>query len=658
MSSGKPLPPEIRVRIMKLLDDGVPVREIAHRFMVSRSSVYRVQATPEPKPSGGFRHSNLDRAQIVAIAKLAVQKPKSTAAELLHDAIDAGIISNQVGVSSVYRALHKTGLHHGRMTWIDPKITTDPLIVRERRLFREHQKRDPLFRADRLVWMDESNYRLWEQAKFGWKAKGGKGILYRPKGTSPYVSVFLSIGAPDLIQYTIYTPEREYEALQPTYQASELHDPGKGIRMSWTRQQIQHELTKTELKDIMDEHDIKASNSNGGLLSKSLMAELVVQLKTKGKLGLPRAGRKDVGGRRQSVINSTGDVLTYLNDDLFPYLAEHKALGHRSLVWDNASTHAAPSLKNPRAVSFLHLEAQEQGMDGVIFLPPRSPELNPVELAFAWTKHWIRKSAPDEGYTQDALIAAIHRAFGMLQQRVDDAEASGEPTILENWARKCGYVQGLPLQRLPSSSRHHRRRTHAPIWADVNGTICSESRPGLEDIYAGGKGEKDSNDGNNAIDSNDGTGPRRWPGYGSGEPRKTNRIVMKPAMPNVAVLDDDVYEIDEIIDERKSDNETEYLVSWVGYPERTWLSNDDLVAGRETLLKKWAAKQKRANKVKNKRADIFIPERILNERKRAHRKEYLIKWQDYPESEATWEPARNILRGKADLLQEWARKAQ
>ncbi|MCI8405911.1 MAG: IS630 family transposase, partial [Oscillospiraceae bacterium] len=42
------------------------------------------------------------------------------------------------------------------------------------------------------------------------------------------------------------------------------------------------------------------------------------------------------------------------------------------------------------------------------FLPPYSPELNPIELFWAWLKRFLRKILPSAPSFDDALSTAFH----------------------------------------------------------------------------------------------------------------------------------------------------------------------------------------------------------------------------------------------------------
>ena len=101
-------------------------------------------------------------------------------------------------------------------------------------------------------------------------------------------------------------------------------------------------------------------------------------------------------------------------------------------MWDNASTHSAVQVNNARQISIFHRLFREWGLRGCFFLPPRSPPFQPVEAAFAFVKHWVRQGAPDDGYTQASLEAAIEAALSRVTA-----------VMVRRWIRGCGYsVQG------------------------------------------------------------------------------------------------------------------------------------------------------------------------------------------------------------------------
>ena len=146
---GRPLPPDLRSRVMRLLRLGHGPSEVARRLLVSRQTVYRYckaaeeqQATvPAPKPAGGWRHGKINRAQIVALARLALDHPKDTLEELRERAADAQVFPAHglPSRSAVSRALHKAGVGQKSARFVDKRTESDPLIALERRLFKEAQ---------------------------------------------------------------------------------------------------------------------------------------------------------------------------------------------------------------------------------------------------------------------------------------------------------------------------------------------------------------------------------------------------------------------------------------------------------------------------------------------------------------------------------------
>jgi hypothetical protein len=54
--------------------------------------------------------------------------------------------------------------------------------------------------------------------------------------------------------------------------------------------------------------------------------------------------------------------------------------------------------------------------------------------------------------------------------------------------------------------------------------------------------------------------------------------------------------------------------------------------------------------------DKFIPEKILRQRTYKGKKQYLVKWRRYPESESTWEPANRFKEDAPNLVNEFLGK--
>ena len=100
----------------------------------------------------------------------------------------------------------------------------------------------------------------------------------------------------------------------------------------------------------------------------------------------------------------------YLEQALLPQLRP----GDR-LVMDNLAAH-----RHPSAAAILAANGVE-----AIFLPPYSPDLNPIELAWSKLKTLARALAPRTvNALYEALASALARIVG---------------TDCANWIRHCGY---------------------------------------------------------------------------------------------------------------------------------------------------------------------------------------------------------------------------
>ncbi len=69
-------------------------------------------------------------------------------------------------------------------------------------------------------------------------------------------------------------------------------------------------------------------------------------------------------------------VVAWVKKELLPRLK-----AGQTVIWDNASFHKSPRLK----------ELIEGAGCELLFLPPYSPDLNPIEQFWSWLKAWIRR---------------------------------------------------------------------------------------------------------------------------------------------------------------------------------------------------------------------------------------------------------------------------
>ncbi len=85
------------------------------------------------------------------------------------------------------------------------------------------------------------------------------------------------------------------------------------------------------------------------------------------------------------------------------------------VVLDNLSSHKAPDIR----------ACIEDAGASLRFLPPYSPDLNPIEMMWSKVKAYLRKAA---ARTEDALYDAVQQALETVNQQ--DAQA---------WFRHCNH---------------------------------------------------------------------------------------------------------------------------------------------------------------------------------------------------------------------------
>ena len=86
------------------------------------------------------------------------------------------------------------------------------------------------------------------------------------------------------------------------------------------------------------------------------------------------------------------------------------------VIWDNLGAHRSAVVR----------EAVEARGASVVFLPPYSPDMNPIERCWSKIKTYLRAA---KARTRDALEAAIKRALSTVT--ASDAQA---------WFTHCGYA--------------------------------------------------------------------------------------------------------------------------------------------------------------------------------------------------------------------------
>ena len=211
----------------RVLDLQYGASEAARRAGVSRQTVHRyrqaaARVVPRPRPAGGYRASKLQRAHIQLLARLAVEQPKRTLEELRQLAEIQGVPHVSACAATVARALHKCGLRKRRARFVDPKTNTHPFIAAERAAFRRAQRARSDFEPERLLFFDETVFRLNEQASMAWgPAQGAPPTLHRPncKGRTATTGLFLTLGVQTnghgqpILHAELKPPQRAYQRL-------------------------------------------------------------------------------------------------------------------------------------------------------------------------------------------------------------------------------------------------------------------------------------------------------------------------------------------------------------------------------------------------------------------------------------------------------------
>lgn len=110
--------------------------------------------------------------------------------------------------------------------------------------------------------------------------------------------------------------------------------------------------------------------------------------------------------------------LGFLRDYVLPNTTPYP--GPRSvLVLDNCSIHHTPEVRH-----LVEVEAECK----LLFLPPYSPDLNPIEEAFSSIKAWLRRHATGD-LGRNAPVASLHAACDAIT-----------PKMAQGWFRNCGYI--------------------------------------------------------------------------------------------------------------------------------------------------------------------------------------------------------------------------
>lgn len=95
------------------------------------------------------------------------------------------------------------------------------------------------------------------------------------------------------------------------------------------------------------------------------------------------------------------------------------------LVVDNASIHKVAGIREL---------VEESGMR-LLYLPPYSPDFNPIELAFSTIKGWLRTNRDRVNQEFGSEDGVVYNIFWEAVYTVTAEHAKG-------WFKHCGYVLG------------------------------------------------------------------------------------------------------------------------------------------------------------------------------------------------------------------------
>lgn len=127
-----------------------------------------------------------------------------------------------------------------------------------------------------------------------------------------------------------------------------------------------------------------------------------------------------VAGLRYGEITAPFVIESPMNGDIFKAyveqcLAPTLAAGD-IVIMDNLSSHKVPGVR----------QAIERTGARLVYLPPYSPDYNPIEQAFAKLKTLLRKAAP--------------RSTDRLWDRIGELLAAFHPAECQNYFRNAGYA--------------------------------------------------------------------------------------------------------------------------------------------------------------------------------------------------------------------------
>jgi len=375
---GHPLSLDMRSRVMSCLQQGMSSKQVAKELRVSTRTVARYRKlaneqhlpVPVARPRGGFRSSLtlMNRQQILALAEVLLKAPKLTMRELRQRAVQMNILDeNKVpSETTIWRAIKKLNIDWKKATYVDPKGIALPVISeaaaiaaplgpegriqdpgataisQERAAWRFVQRlgTDGQLNPYNLLFMDESNFRLYDQQHYVWTQAQKRGVLLRPKGISPTFNVIATIGVENdtpggmFVHYIVIPPRRDFRGVPKRFKAYEFRHPKAGIDIGYSVNQIKHQLSLEQLQQIMKEEQLRippgfVAAADADALERELR-RILTQVRTQGKVGLYRAlpeRQAYLGGSIKAFRSTAVDVVDYVEQLLIPWYVKRKLHG-------------------------------------------------------------------------------------------------------------------------------------------------------------------------------------------------------------------------------------------------------------------------------------------------------------------------------------------
>lgn len=212
---GKPLSYEIRKRVVGLLDEGAHTdAHIAAQLSIHPRTVAsirravqeqaipivtvgnqtRTTGVPVPARAGGFRWCKLTSEQKALCARIAIENPMLTIAQIRAE------LNRQCGTSvsesTVYRTMRNSNIQYMRAKMKDPRAEGSRAHREELDAFMKEQQKGAsgALAVEDLFFMDETTIYLNEAPTYAWGTRKNEPSLVKAKGKTMTIAIYAGIG--------------------------------------------------------------------------------------------------------------------------------------------------------------------------------------------------------------------------------------------------------------------------------------------------------------------------------------------------------------------------------------------------------------------------------------------------------------------------------